>query len=98
MYECYNEAYAYLKAKYGYTRLRLSCSAEHRLKAARNIKERKEIESSFTDNDYQLRLNDITGLDDIQIEILMKQYYYGIAAKKDLYNTLLSRGIITKPV
>jgi len=98
MYNCYNEAYAYLKAKYGVTRLGLTCSAMQRLTRARNAKERKEIESSFTDNDYQLRLNNITGLDDIQIEILMKQYYYGIAAKKDLYNTLIDRGIITKQV
>ena len=56
-YECYNEAYYYLRDKYGYQRKGLTCSASNRLLKVRTVKERKEIEASFTDRDYNLVLN-----------------------------------------
>jgi len=94
MRNCYNEAINYLKNKYGFKRTGLTSKAQEKLSKARNKKERKEIEDSFTERDYQIKINSITEKDDEFIMLLIQQYYYGNAPKKELYNKLIQMGII----
>lgn len=94
MYDCINEAYNYLKDKYGYKRTRLTANSSNKLVKARNKKERLEILESFTDRNYVLKLNEITEDKDKYIDLLMRQYYYGISVKKELYYTLVNMGVI----
>ena len=46
-YECYNEAYYYLRDKYGYQRKGLTCSASNRLLKVRTVKERNVNVDTF---------------------------------------------------
>jgi len=94
MYNCINEAFEYLKNKYGYIRLRPTIKHANRLAKARNKKEREEIRNSFTDKEYNLKLNPITEEKDKVIELLMNQYYYGMEAKKELYYKLIEYGVL----
>lgn len=94
MYNCINEAFEYLKIKYGYKRLNPTGKASNRLAKARNKKEREEVRNSLTDGDYNLRLNPITEEKDKVIELLIGQYYYGMEAKKELYYKLVEYGVL----
>ena len=94
MYNCINEAFEYLKNKYGYIRLHPTSEHANRLAKARNKKEREEIRNSFTDKEYNLKLNPITEEKDKVIELLMNQYYYGMEAKKELYYKLIEYGVL----
>jgi hypothetical protein len=96
MYNCINEAIKYLNNKYGYTRQSLTPKQSERLRKARNKKECVAIQKSFTDKDYMLRTNPATEPEDKYIELLIGQYYYGVQAKRELYYTLIGRGIINK--
>jgi hypothetical protein len=94
MYNCINEAFEYLKNKYGCIRFHPTAKHSNRLARANNKKEREEIRESLTDREYNLRLNPITEEKDKVIELLMNQYYYGIDAKRELYYTLIKYGVL----
>lgn len=94
MYECYNEAYNYLKNKYGTWRLGFTPNFGDKLRRCRNKKEREDLEKTATDKDYNIVLNKVTDLADQQISELMDVYYHGISIKRELYELLVSRGII----
>lgn len=94
MNDAYNTAIKYLRDKYGYRRGLLTESSQKRLNN-KNKKEREDIEKSFSDQNYYPILNQVTCPDDKVIEVLIGQYYLGIQAKKELYNILLLRGIIS---
>lgn len=97
MYNCWNEAYFYLKNKYGFKRNGLSSKSHEKLRRSRSKKEYNEILKGFTkDEHYNIVLNPIdkSNYTDLKIETLMSQYYCGISAKKELYNLLVQEGII----
>lgn len=100
MYECYNEAYAYLKTKYGYTRKGLTCSASKKLHN-KNQKQRLEIEKTLTDRDYNLVLNvsedNVQDHTDKAVLLLMKQYPLGICVKQELHSILVYLNVL-KPL
>ena len=84
----YNDAYYYLKDKYGYVRGNPTVRFQKQL-SWKSKKEQKRILESSTDNYYILVLNPITEEVDKQVELLMGQYYYGISAKYELNNLLI---------
>jgi hypothetical protein len=92
MYDCYNEAYNYLKEKYGYKRTFLTTTFHYKTRNY-NKKEKGEAIAKATDKDYVLIINPI-GEEDRIIEILMNQYYCSIKAKKELYYKLIQIGVI----
>ena len=83
-----NDAYNYLKDKYGYVRGNPTVRFQKQL-SRKSKKEQKRILESSTDNDYILILNPITEEVDKCVELLMGQYYYGISAKQELNNLLI---------
>lgn len=97
-YECYNEAYAYLKEKYGYKRMGLTCSASKKLQN-KNQKQRLEMEKTFTDRDYNLVLN--VNLDNVEdhtdkaILLGLKQYPLGVCVKKELHSLLVHLNVLS---
>lgn len=90
---CYNEAIYYLQNKYGYRRAGFTLKASD---TVRNLSVQKynEVVASFSDKDYNLVTNKATEEEDKNIEIMLSQYYYGLEAKKTLYNYLLELKII----
>lgn len=94
MKNCYNEAINYLKNKYGFKRTQITSKANEKLRKARNKKERKEIEDSFTERDFQIKINPIIEKEDEYIILLIQQYYYGNAPKLELCDKLIQMGII----
>ncbi len=80
MYDCYNEAIQYLKEKLGVTTYTKTV-----------WKDRKLVNVSET----RYRLDKIVPYsDEHSIHLLLTQYYYGIAAKKELFNKLIDLGVI----
>lgn len=94
MNNCYNIAIKYLIDKYGSKPAYLINSSRIRLSQARNKKERKLIEDSFTDADYVITFNNPTDDNDKLIEALVNQYQYGYSIRFELYNVLVSMKII----
>lgn len=90
MYNCYNEGYAYLKNKYGFSDRRLTLASQSKVSKARNKKEKQDVLDSFTDDNYVQTLNPITDLKDQDIYLLLTQYAYGIHIRKELYFKLLN--------
>jgi len=86
---CINIAFNYLKDKYGYKRTGYTNGFIDKLRKARTVKERKEILSTVTDNDYIIITNPATEHDDIEVELLMQQYYYGYIVRFELQNKLM---------
>jgi hypothetical protein len=93
--DTYNIAYNYLKDKYGYKRLRFTYSFDTLFRKATTVKKQKEMIANATDSNYILQINSITEDDDKAIELLMSQFYLGIAAKHELENKLYIMGIIS---
>jgi hypothetical protein len=94
---CYNIAFNYLGNKYGFTRVELIPSVREKLRRARNKKEEKEIESKITEEDYPHRINhdNIPEIgSDRTIYLLLTQYYYGSAPKKELEVLLKSMDLM----
>lgn len=89
----YNEAYYYLKNKYGSQRMHLTSSFQDKLRN-KNKAERQQLISEATDRDYEIRLNEVTEDEDKGILLLMEQYYYGIAPQQELEAKLLRMGIV----
>ena len=85
MTDAYNIAVKYLQSKYGKV-LGYTSSFSDRLRKARNQKEYKEITNTATDRDREIVIieNAIKDKDDKYLFILTKQYYLGIAPKKEL--------------
>lgn len=98
--DTYNVAFRYLKAK-RYTRLgRWTETFGARLLACKTQRERNLLESNATDDDREcalptnLTIQDFRTSNDYEIYLLVKQYYLGIEAKKDLYNKLIYMGLL----
>ena len=84
MSNSYNNALKYLRDKYGYKRQCLTEKSSSKLMKARNKTDRTAIENSFTDRNYILKINSVTNPQDRNILLLLNQYQYGIAARKEL--------------
>ncbi len=78
MYNCQNEAIAYLKEKLGTKETRSGLNIK-------NSQNRVDI--------IYLVNNIIPYSDEHSIHLLLGQYYYGIEAKKELYYKLISLGV-----
>jgi hypothetical protein len=87
--DCFNIAFNYLKDKYGYKRMGYTNNFIDKLRKARSVKERKEILSTVTDDNYIIITNPATEHDDIEVELLMQQYYYGFKVRFELQNKLM---------
>ena len=79
MYDCWNEAFEYLSSKYGTKDTVIGTNYQGSKNTTKVVKTYK---------------TEIMSWEDIEIVVLMGQYYYGIQAKKDLYYKLLTMGII----
>ncbi len=96
----YNIGVKYLIEKYPSGHLqKYTPSFEERLRKARNKKEYKEIEASATDNDtikYMQNLRNIENVDhdDLEVYLLLDQYYSGITVKKELETKLIRMGLV----
>ena len=98
MYNCWNEAVKYLGDKYG-TRKSYTVKFAKRVALCTSRAKRKELEAQATDRDIikaMPNMNDAKGLtlDDAEVYMLLGQYNYGIAPKKELYNKLVSLNVI----
>jgi hypothetical protein len=82
MYNCYNEALAYLQGKYGTIEVSIGSPFYFRGKAP---KQGKTTTFKNVENDNH---------DDNEIKLLLKQYYLGIEPKKELYFKLVYMGIM----
>jgi hypothetical protein len=81
MYNCYNEALAYLQGKYGTIEIS-TCTNYFRGKAP---KQGTATTFKNVENDNH---------DDNEIKLLLRQYYYGIDAQRELYFKLVYMGIM----
>ena len=86
MYNCWNEALEYLIKKYG---------EKLTPNGIKTVSRGKIVDTSSMVRTY--RSDKVTG-DDLTIVKLMEQYYYGIAAKRELYFILESKGLILEAV
>ena len=97
----YNVAFNYLKA-HGYT-ITLGYNGRFRklLSKTTKMKEYKELQAKATDSDKEIGLKlgllekDFKTSDDYEIYLLVNQYKLGIEPKKDLYNKLISIGLLS---
>lgn len=99
MSDVYNIAVRYLVNKYPGMVYRTE-NALNRLRKARNLKEKKSIEATFTENDFiKTYSKDLVlksnNTDDISIHLLVEQYYLGIKPKYELENLLKFLKIIS---
>ena len=94
--ECYNVAVTYLKNKYGFTLNGLICTASNKLYKERSAEKRKEIEKSFTAKDYIEVINThlINDVNDLNVKLLIEQYYSSYSVREDLYYLLIDIGVI----
>lgn len=79
MYNCWNEALNYLMNKYGKVRTKTT-----------RWERGKQIDSYFDTYNTSKKMT----VEDEGIVLLMKQYYYCIAAKKELFYKLIDLGVI----
>jgi hypothetical protein len=82
MYNCYNEALKYLQGKYGTIEISTGSPFYFRGKAP---KQGTATTFKNVENDNH---------DDNEIKLLLKQYYYGIDAQRELYFKLVYMGIM----
>jgi hypothetical protein len=95
-YNCINIAIKYLIEKCGSIRCGLIKSSERKLSYARGVRERRKIENSFTDEDYCLSYNQHNVTDeDMEIHLLINEYYLSIKVREELYNKLAQKNIIS---
>lgn len=91
--DAYNAAILYVRSQVGYVKESLTIKGLLELKKARNKQEILEI----TNNDKMYVLINKKVPDDMyilkRIELLITQYYYGIAAKIELENILSEIGV-----
>lgn len=85
MYNCWNEALEYLIKKYG----------EKLTHTGTNFQGKGQKDTTRMVRTYNSEK--VKG-DDLTIVKLMEQYYYGIAAKRELYFILESKGLILEAV
>jgi hypothetical protein len=93
MEDVYNKAIQYLNGKYGYKRIRKTIAFDKKYWGAPNNTKRKELEDNATDRDYITAWNQPTDHDGKMIELLIKQYHYGEAPKKELESVLTRLGV-----
>lgn len=86
----YNIAFSYLGNKYGLVRIGYSSYYYKKIKQAKTKKEYSFINNNLTDLDFVLTINKDKDMesDDKLIYLLLNQYYYGMEAKKELFNIL----------
>lgn len=96
----YNVAFSYLKNQ-GYTTTSgYTYSFREQLRKCKTKKEYFELEKTATDNCREIVLKpnltetDFKTINDYEIYLLVKQYSLGIGAKKDLYDKLISIGLL----
>lgn len=96
MIDFYNIAVKYLINKYGKKIVDYTESYREKLRKANTVKERTEIRNNISDKDIVITFNDvpIENTDDINIVLLLNQYYYGKAVKQELEDKLVSMGIV----
>ena len=94
--DAYNIAVQYLKVKYGIKYCGLTCAAQKRSDALMFVtkNKRKKIEASYTDNDYNTTFNEAFEYSDIEISLLLKQYYFCESVKIELKNKLEYLGLM----
>lgn len=79
MYNCWNEALGYLITRCGERKIATGTHYQGKKSTTKYV---STYDSSKVKEEDQV------------IVRLMGQYYYGIQAKKDLYETLVSRGVV----
>lgn len=80
MYDCYNEALKYLISKYGE---KVTSIGTH-YQGQKNTT--KKVVTYCTDKEMTH--------EDKEVSLLLGQYYLGIEPKKELYNIMLSKGLV----
>jgi hypothetical protein len=92
----YNIAVKYLQDKYGKRRCGHTEAFSKKMRQAKNKKELKEVMDSETDDDFIIVYNPIPddNRDDIEIQLLLSQFYYGYKVRFELYNKLCIMGVI----
>jgi hypothetical protein len=99
MYDCWNEAVAYLKNKYGTRDVPIGMNfsggltiGATRTRATNTCGIAQTYKTHKMINDG--KVIDLFSHDDKVIDCLLGQYYYGIDAKKELYYKLIDMKII----
>lgn len=95
----YNTAVRYLQKKYPPHYQRYTSSFQEKLSRAGSMRKRKEIEATATENDiiqFTVDLTKIEGVDhdDLEIYLLLGQYYYGIEPKRELEAKLIQMNLV----
>ena len=101
---CYNEAFNYLKGKYGVRFLRLTESAETRLRKIYTKAQRVEFEKSLTDKDRIFILNPVEGeadelvlkADELVLKLMDQYFCLSLKPREELYELLDAMGVIKK--
>lgn len=93
--DSYNQAYHYLKNKYGY-RVQGPTDKWYKEHRFTSMKKYRDALKDIPDTEQNIILNTVPddAIDDKEIQLLMNQFYLGISAKKELHDKLKSLGII----